>query len=221
MGKLKNIFNKFKGKQADNSKKKEFTTSDQYWKDRYEKGGNSGAGSYSNLAEFKAEVLNDFVEKHGINSVIELGSGDGNQLKYFQFPKYIGFDISQLVIDKCRENYQNDSSKQFLHMDDLKDQMADLTMSLDVIYHLVEDEVFADYLNKLFDHSNKYVIIYSSNEEPKGEFAPHVRPRKFTDWVEKNISNYELLDFIPNKFPFEKNKEQSTSFADFYIYKKK
>ena len=30
---------------------------------RYKKGGNSGAGSYNHLAEFKAEVLNQFVKE--------------------------------------------------------------------------------------------------------------------------------------------------------------
>ena len=36
-----------------------FHGSDSYWKDRYETGGNSGAGSYNQLSEFKAEVLVD------------------------------------------------------------------------------------------------------------------------------------------------------------------
>ncbi|MGB3152863.1 MAG: hypothetical protein WBB27_19565, partial [Maribacter sp.] len=70
--------------------KKSFTNSREYWADRYQKGGNSGAGSYNKLAEFKGEIINDFVSKNNIKTVIELGFGDGNQLEYFQFPSYIG-----------------------------------------------------------------------------------------------------------------------------------
>ena len=41
------------------SKMKPFPGSEKYWEKRYIAGGNSGAGSYGKLAEFKAEVLND------------------------------------------------------------------------------------------------------------------------------------------------------------------
>ena len=62
-------------------KNRKFTASDDYWEERYSKGKNSGAGSYNELARFKAEVLNGFVQKQNIRSVIEFGCGDGNQLQ--------------------------------------------------------------------------------------------------------------------------------------------
>ena len=34
-------------------------SSKDYWEKRYSKGGNSGAGSYNNLALFKASIIND------------------------------------------------------------------------------------------------------------------------------------------------------------------
>ena len=48
-----------------------FTTSADYWESRYRTGGTSGAGSYNRLAEFKARVLNEFVERNDIRSVVE------------------------------------------------------------------------------------------------------------------------------------------------------
>lgn len=36
-------------------------------------------------------------------------------------------------------------------------------MSLDVIYHLIEDEIYNKYMNNLFMAAEKYVFIYSSN----------------------------------------------------------
>lgn len=40
--------------------------SKKYWNDRYLTVGNSGAGSYNKLAQFKADIINNFVEKNQI-----------------------------------------------------------------------------------------------------------------------------------------------------------
>lgn len=198
------------------------TSSDAYWEYRYQTGGNSGAGSFHILAEYKGEIINEFVRKNGINTVIEFGSGDGNQLKYFQFKDYIGYDVSQTAILKCREIYQNDSTKRFEIYKDFQTERADLVLSLDVIYHLVEDEVYTDYMNKLFTASKAYVIIYSSNDDDheNNDVAWHVRHRKFTDYVSLKFPDFELTNFIPNKHPFNGNNDIST-YADFYIYEKR
>ena len=63
-----------------------FSTSGSYWEERYARGGNSGAGSYNRLAEFKAEYLNRFVSEHEIKTVIEFGSGDGGPLRQASYP---------------------------------------------------------------------------------------------------------------------------------------
>ena len=200
--------------------KKEFTNSKDYWMNRYEQGGNSGAGSYNNLAEFKCEIINEFVSSTNLETVIELGFGDGNQLEYFQFKSYTGFDISNAVIEKCREKFKNDTSKHFMHMDSITNQKAEMVMSLDVIYHLIEDEVYNSYMNNLFDLSNRYVIIYALDSDDSDNYQAHVKPRKFTSWIDANRLEFKLIKHIPNRYPFDKKKPKSTSFADFYIFEK-
>ena len=69
-----------------------------YWELRYRRGGNSGAGSYNNLAKFKANFLNNFVIENHIKSVIEWGCGDGHQLSLASYPQYIGYDVSKQSI---------------------------------------------------------------------------------------------------------------------------
>ena len=198
-----------------------FTNSEEYWINRYKQGGNSGAGSYYNLAEFKADVINDFVAKNEIKSVIELGCGDGNQLKYFNIPSYIGFDISPLIIQKCKTKFNKDKSKQFLLMNEAPNHRADLVLSLDVLFHLVEEETFNNYLNLLFDIAEKSVIIYAyDNDDPK-VFSQHVKPRNFTNWIKENKNEFELIEHIPNKFPFIESKASTTSVCDFYIFKRR
>ncbi|WP_322998800.1 hypothetical protein [Castellaniella sp.] len=193
-----------------------FQGSSDYWKKRYSSGGNSGCGSYGGLAKFKAEIINKFVLENHIDSVIEFGCGDGNQLSYAIYPKYIGFDVSEVALSLCSRKFDGDESKKFLLDGEYSGQTSDLTLSLDVIYHLVEDEVFDSYMARLFDSSKKFVIIYSSNNDNVVD-ARHVRHRIFTSWVNQNRSNWKLILRIGNKFPYCEDDE-SGSFADFYIY---
>jgi len=197
-----------------------FPGSEQYWIDRYKKGGNSGDGSYSKLAEFKAEIINHFVEENNITSVMEFGCGDGNQLTLAKYKRYIGFDVSPEAIKLCRSLFEKDASKEFFLLKDYAGQKAELTMSLDVIYHLIEDEVFHSYMNKLFDSSSRFTIIYASNkEENSSDGASHVKHRKFTDWIEKYRADWMLISHIPNRYPW-KGDTQTGSFSDFYVFKK-
>ena len=196
-----------------------FKTSGEYWEKRYRSGGNSGAGSYNNLAEFKGEIINLFIDNKKIDSVIEFGCGDGNQLKYLRPQRYLGYDISEKAIQLCSEIYKKDDTKSFKNTNSYNSEKADLTMSLDVIYHLIEKQTYLNYMNTLFDASNKYVIIYSSNTDYNMLNAAHVKNRKFTDWVEKNRQDFSLFEHIPNKYPFDGDGTQ-TSFSDFFLYEK-
>jgi hypothetical protein len=194
------------------------TNSSQYWEQRYKEGGNSGAGSYNNLAKFKAAFLNNFVEMNNITSVIEHGSGDGAQLKLAAYPSYTGLDISTTAVERCRTLFAGDSSKRFLHASELNaDLKADLALSLDVIYHLLEDSVFDGYMRKLFESATKFVIIYSSNIDATWS-ASHVRHRQFTRWVEENKPDWHLLSTVKNAFPYDEKDPNRTSFADFYVF---
>lgn len=194
-----------------------FPGSNKYWEHRYKKGGNSGNGSYGELAKFKAEFLNDFIEKNKIESVIEFGCGDGNQLQYLRCPNYIGFDVSETAVDRCRNLFKQDTKKNFFLLNEYKDQKAELSLSLDVIFHLVEDNIYIQYMTLLFRSSKRYVIIYSSDFEKKQE--NHERRRKFTDWINTNISEWELIDYKKNRYPFDETTKKG-SLSDFYVYKK-
>ncbi len=192
--------------------------SGEYWEERYAKNGNSGAGSYGRLAYFKADVLNKFVRDNKINSVIEFGVGDGNNLSLFKFNKYLGIDVSKTILVSVSKMFSSDNTKSFIHTDEFNNQHADLSLSLDVIYHLLEDEAFNKYMNNLFAAADKFVIIYASNKDEP--LAQHVRHRKFTDWVNKNKPDWKLQEIIGNKYPFDPKDPDNTSFADFYIFKK-
>lgn len=198
-----------------------FRSSGQYWEERYRQGGNSGAGSYDRLAEFKAEFLNDFVQTNGVTTVIEFGSGDGAQLERATYPAYIGVDVAPQAVELCRKKFRGQPAYRFIHTSEVDASVkAELSLSLDVIYHLVEDEVFDAYMRGLFDAGERFVIVYASNED-KAWTSPHVRHRRFTDWVEKIRPEASLIAHVPNRYPYDEENRDHTSFADFFVYEVK
>lgn len=168
-----------------------------YWEKRYAEGGTSGAGSYGPSADFKAGVLNSFVEEVGATSVLELGCGDGNQLSLARYPKYLGVDVSATAVARCRERFREDNTKDFMRLGELSDEEADLALSLDVIYHLIEDEVYQKHLSLLFESSRKAVAIYSTNRDDS-RCAAHVRHREFLPAVSSRFPGWELVRQVPN-----------------------
>ena len=142
-----------------------FTGSSDFWVQCYGDGKGSGLWSRGYLSEFKAEIINSFVREHKIRSVIELGCGDGNQLKLAEYDKSTGLDISPDAITLCRRLFSGDTTKTFGLVDEYRGETAELAISLDVVYHLVEDDVYFHYLKLRFGAARRFVIIYSSNTD--------------------------------------------------------
>ena len=201
-----------------------FPGSKNYWEERYKTKGTSGAGSYNRLAIFKAEVLNQFIDENKINDVIEFGCGDGNQLSLLNCPTYIGFDVAPTAIKLCKERFAKDKNKSFFLYDSLcfvdnnNIFQADLTISLDVIYHLIEEEVFHEYMKTLFSCSKKYVIIYSINIDETQTY--HEKHREFSKWIYSNRPDWKFDKIIKNKYPYNPSDPENTSISDFFIFKK-
>jgi hypothetical protein len=103
-------------------------------------------------------------------------------------------------------------------MDSYSIEYFDLAISLDVIYHLVEDEIFEQYMVDLFSSASKYVLIYSSDFEVEGN--AHVRHRKFSNWVAVQQPDFQLIYYEKNPFNTtqEKWKGHPISSADFYFF---
>jgi hypothetical protein len=189
-----------------------------YWERRYQAGLTSGSGSYGELATFKAEVLDGFVQRHGIGCVAEFGCGDGNQLSLAHYPRYLGFDVSQRAVELCRQRFATDGTKSF-HLYEAassarvaREAGAELSLSLDVIYHVLEDDAYHQHLRDLFDSASRFVIIYSSDREEPQRVA-HVRHRKFTSDVQRDHPEFRLVEHVPNRHP-------DHSFAEFFIFER-
>lgn len=171
-----------------------------YWEGRYKQGGNSGQGSHDlDSITFKADYVNSLIVDNEIKSVVEVGCGDGNQLRLLTgYDKYIGYDISETIVNKCTQTFSNDETKEFIN-DVNKLPKSDLVLSLDVIYHLVEDDVFVEYMDKVFSLGN-IVCLYTTNSESTS-MVNHVKHRNVEKYVNDNFKDFEMVD----KKPFTKH----------------
>lgn len=171
----------------------QFRGSTEYWRKRYRLGGDSGEGSSGAAAAYKAAVLNGFVSKHKVGTVIEFGCGDGRQLEYGHYPNYIGVDISLDALEMCRDRFAEDVSKKFITIEDYRGETAELAMSIDVIFHLVEDAVYEEYLKMLFSSGEQFVIIYSTDEVFHGATMKHVRHRNVSNDVAERFPSFQRM----------------------------
>jgi SAM-dependent methyltransferase len=195
-----------------------FTGSANYWERNYANGGTSGAGSYGTFAQAKAGFLNAFVREHGVRSVTEFGCGDGNQLSLAVYSRYVGLDVSPAAIDLCVRRFAADPTKSFFLYDGARfvDRAglfgADLVLSLDVVYDLVEDSVFETYMTHLFTSSRMYVVVYATNSEVNGT-AAHVLHRKFTPLAEEKFPQWRLAQLA-------RGPKSEVGRADFFVYER-
>jgi len=157
-------------------------------------------------------VLNYLIREHAIESVVDWGCGDGNQLALLDVPHYLGLDVSSTVIDRLRAQYAGDSRREFkvLNTATAEVPLAEMALSMDVVYHLTEDDVFERYMDSLFNSATRLVVIYSSNHAGQNG-APHVRDREFASYVAARHPGWQLVCTIPNPY-------RLLSRAQFFIY---
>lgn len=188
-----------------------------YWEQRYRQGGHSGAGSQGRLARYKAETLNAIVAEHAIGSVIEFGCGDGAQLDLARYPSYVGVDVAPSAVARCRTRFAADPSKRFLLAAEADGLRADLALSLDVVFHLIEDAVFERYMTGLFAAARRLVVIYASDRDEPTRDA-HVRHRAVSRWVATNAPAWRHVSTEHNPFAFDPARPDETSHSDFHVF---
>lgn len=204
-----------------------------YWDRRYREGRTSGAGSEGDEGRYKAQYLTNFTHEHDITSVIDWGCGDGQVLELIRFPKYIhylGVDVSETIVQRMRdkfvspyrfvtraeylksvEQYREQLQADTPHEIPKQPLVYELALSMDVLFHLPDDDDYREYLNYLFGSASRFVIIYSTNYDG-GRTARHVYRREFTRDIAKMLGNWELRVV---ETPLREG------LASFFVYEKK
>lgn len=168
-----------------------------YWETRYAKGGTSGSGSRGAEAEFKAALLNGVIGRHNVRSVLDVGCGDGYVASMIDPDvRYVGYDPSPTAIKWCRSAMPTRDFTTVIPRDPY-----DMTASLDVIFHLVKDDVFKQHVADLFALARRLVFVYGTNFDMVG--APHVRHRV---WLSKVPRGWKLVE------------RSSTTYKDMWLF---
>lgn len=184
----------------------------EFWEERYATGGHSGTGSRGLNAKFKADFLNAFVKEHNVQTVLEFGCGDGNQLALAEYPLYVGMDVSETAVKMCTERFAEDFTKSF-HL--IRPLSAELVLSLDVVYHLTEEDVYMQHLRDVFASASRWVIIYTTDLDyidPDYESADHVRHWPIARYISAAFPHWALDSLTLNPHP-------ERGGCDFYVYR--
>jgi hypothetical protein len=73
-----------------------------------------------------------------------------------------------MAIEKCCEVYKNDPCQTVFYLERKNNKIKSQTGHLpEVIYHLIEEEVYENYMNQLFRAATRYVIIEIQNLQVK------------------------------------------------------
>lgn len=178
----------------------------EYWKNRYALGPNFQQG-YDEGIKITAIEINDFIKEKNIKRLFDYGCGDGRQSKHIIVDDYLGVDISETAICRCRN--LNPGRKYYLAKKNdkvlkslLKDFKPDLSLSLWCISHLIEDEIFKEYMENLF-YSERFVLIHSLNEDKYFD-EKYSRHRNFTKYISDNFKDWKLIYDNKRKYLYEK-----------------
>lgn len=177
-----------------------------YWNERYRQGGDSGKGSYDELAAYKAEYLNSILEKYGVHRVVEFGCGDGNQLGMIRYPEYLGFDIAPAAVERCRERYARDDAKRFeVYVPGQLDRQSvgapDMVVCLDVLYHIVDEADLTLTLDDIFGLGARVVVLYTALRplDDLTDATLHIRDWDILERL-KRYPSYAVADRPPHPY---------------------
>lgn len=148
-----------------------------YWQHRYRRTGKgSGKGSTGPLLAWKADRINRAVQDLGVTSVLDIGCGDGQLASRLRVPDYLGVDLAPAAVGMARRAAR---PKKFQKLDETVEP-RDLHLSVDVMFHLVDDADYRSHLDLLFS-AHRYVIVHATDFDAPGR--PHVLHRHWTDDV--------------------------------------
>lgn len=156
-GNNQNIFNQVKMKDV-------FSTIYKYnkW------GGGSGPGSFKECTVEYLAFLHKFVYSHDIRSIADLGCGDWQMLKHFNFTNninYYGYDVVQDVIEADKRLYGKENINFYLLESVSKMRITDLLMVKDVLLHW-NNEMIINFLKSVMI-KYKYVILVQDFDDGK------------------------------------------------------
>jgi trans-aconitate methyltransferase len=176
-----------------------------YWRNRHRRERGSwesvGRGSVGRLARYKATLVDGLVQELGATRIIDLGCGDGRQADRFHVPEYVGLEVSDHAVAEARKRlsrHPNRTAHAWKPGDPIEHRGC-IALSMDVVFHLVDDDLFVAYMDALFSVGVDAVAIYSTDHE--GPVQGHVRHRNVSEWVAEHKPEWTRTTATPPPWP--------------------
>jgi SAM-dependent methyltransferase len=159
-----------------------------FWEDRYQSGGNSGAGSRGEEADWKIARIAERVASHGVRSILDLGSGDGYVARRLmeRLPpdvSYLGIDIAPSAVNLAASQALSNMRFEVADFTGGFQGSADLVLCMDVLFHLSTPEKQQAAIDAICRSFRKLAVVAAWNEgiveEYRGRFAAHTFYRPF------------------------------------------
>lgn len=154
------------------------TSVEEYWETRYAKGDSSGEGSVGPNRAWKWAIIEKYVSS--LDDVVDIGCGDLRFWEGRDCHKYFGLDLSATVIQRNRESrpkWRFEVGHAEYRIPNLR---ARIVLCLDMLFHIMDDEVFVNVLENLCRYSKEWIFTYTWRRNP------------FLFWAIKNAHNVGL-----------------------------
>ena len=168
-----------------------FSSTETYWERRYSNSNSTGSGSLGENLKYKIEIINYFINKTGAKNIIDLGCGNAEYVKYLNFERYIGADISESVIKRNINSHSQLNNVEFSLLSDLKTDRGkfDLVISSEIIFCLKKNEII-NHLKDLdrFALDNILILSYIKPNNFHLPFSPN--------WPWNALQNWQLKSAV-------------------------
>lgn len=116
----------------------------------------SGVGSRGDVLEKKRKMLRLLGIEH-FASVLDIGCGDCETTSGFQFPSYVGVDISEESLKECARKHPGGCFKKYENREEIAS--ADFVLCLDVLLHQESKEKYEELIEFAARKARRRLVI--------------------------------------------------------------
>lgn len=152
-----------------------------HFENRYYKKLGSGKGSVGQLREFKHKILNQYLINYNKFRFVDFGCGDlsfwhGKPPKY-----YTGIDFARNIQKENAEKFD----REFItsNLAEVKGLFGEVVICFDVLFHILDEEVYFKILRNICNTSSKWIFIYTWIKESNNYMKDHQKYRNFENYL--------------------------------------
>lgn len=166
-----------------------------------------GSGSNLNNTNDIINLIEETIEKHNINSILDLGCGDWNWFKKINLSKelsYEGWDCDSEMIENNIKKYGSDNIT-FKELDIVTEDypVVDLIICRDVLFHL-DEKLTLKILEKIKDKCKYFISTSYLGNKKNSNIKPYI---PISGWGFYEI-NLNLPPFNLNEYQIDYREEK-------------